>query len=339
LRIWISPVVCEAHFVHELVDQVDSTAALAQQVGALSRIGDLCHVEAGARVTDHDHDVARFVAGHAALDALARVALAAVLDGIREGLAQRDLDLELLARRELHVADDLHHPVADGRDGRRIRGDHHVEPAGRAQRDEAAQLLDVVEGLAQFADQPLLLCLGPIPRLERRTQLQQVPAQLQLRLNLSFQRLQGRLLPGGQLSRHPVDDAQGSEGVPVGRDEGSARVEPDVGRRDHERVVAEALVAQRIRDDEELTLHDGVGAEGDAAGGFPGRDAHPRLEPLPVGVDEADHRHRRPADLRRQQRQVVERLLRLGIENPVPAERLQPCRLLGIHGSVPGSLA
>jgi hypothetical protein len=76
------------------------------------------------------------------------------------------------------------------------------------------------------------------------------------------------------LSRHPVDDAQGAEGVAVGRDEGSARVEPDVGRRDHERVVAEALVAQRIRDDEELTLLDGVGAEGDAPGGFPGRDAH-----------------------------------------------------------------
>ena len=59
-------------------------------------------------------------------------------------------------------------------------------------------------------------------------QLQQVPAQLELRLDLSLEGLQGRLLPRGQRPRHPVDDAQGSEGVPVGGDEGRARVEPDV---------------------------------------------------------------------------------------------------------------
>ena len=95
----------------------------------------------------------------------------------------------------------------------------------------AAQLLDVVERLAELADQPLLPRLGPVPRLERLAQLQQVPAQLELRLDLPLQGLQGRLLARGQRPRHPVDDAQRPEGVPVGRDEGRARVEPDVRRR------------------------------------------------------------------------------------------------------------
>ena len=223
-------VVRELHLVHELVDEVDPAPAVAQQVGALPRVGDMGRVEASAGVADDDHDLARLVAGHAALDALPGVALAAVLDGVGQGLPQRDLDLELLPRRELHPAHHLHDPVAEGRGGRGVRGDHHVELAGRAQGDEAAQLLDVVEGLPQLADQSLLPLLGQVPRLEGPPQLQQVPPQLQLRLGLPLQGLQGRLLVRVQLPWHPVDHAQRAEGVPVGRDEGRARVEPDVRR-------------------------------------------------------------------------------------------------------------
>ena len=58
---------------------------------------------------------------------------------------------------------------------------------------------------------------------------------------------------------------------------------------------------------------------------------HARLEPLAIGVDQRDERHRRAADLRREQREVVERLLGLRIQNAVPRERRESGRLVTRH--------
>ena len=54
------------------------------------------------------------------------------------------------------------------------------------------------------------------------------------------------------------------------------------------------------------------------------RQADARLEPLTVGVDQGDERDRRLADVRREQGQVVERLLRLGVQDPVSVQGREP---------------
>ena len=88
-----------------------------------------------------------------------------------------------------------------------------------------------------------------------------------------------------------------------------------------ERIVAEALVFPRVRDLEDAGVRDGVVAERDGSLGLPHAvEAVLGLEPLSVLVDQRDQRHRRTADLRRQQRQVVERPFRRGVENAIALE-------------------
>src|SRR6185503_16431475 len=77
--------------------------------------GDRGRVEAGSRIAHHDQHSARRVAGDAQLDALVGVVLAAVANGVGERLAQRRLDLELLALRALHLAHLRHHLFDGGR--------------------------------------------------------------------------------------------------------------------------------------------------------------------------------------------------------------------------------
>ena len=84
----------------------------------------------------------------------------------------------------------------------------------------------------------------------------------------------------------------------------------------------------RVRDDEDVAVLDRVRAERDGACGFGHRDADPRLEPLPVGVDQRDERHRRAADVRGEHREVVEAALRLGIEDLIPVQRREPRALV-----------
>ncbi len=66
----------------------------------------------------------------------------------------------------------------------------------------------------------------------------------------------------------------------------------------HQRVVVEAGVVEGIGHREDALLVDGVGAEGDAAGGLLDLKANLGLEPLAVVVDQTDEGDRSTADLR-----------------------------------------
>jgi len=96
------------------------------------------------------------------------------------------------------------------------------------------------------------------------------------------------------------------------------------------------MLHQRVVDDEQTGLLNGVRAKGDAAMGFADADADLRLEPLSILVDERNKGDRHLEDLRGEQRQIVERSLGLGVEDAIPVQALETRRFFGGHtgGSV-----
>jgi hypothetical protein len=109
--------------------------------------------------------------------------------------------------------------------------------------------------------------------------------------------------------------AQRPERVPIGRHQRRARIEPYVRLARHERIVSQPIVLLRFGDDDQSALLDGVGAaEGHRTGDLRDRETDPRFEPLPIGIDQADERDWRAADLRGDNDEIIERALRLRVE-------------------------
>src|ERR1700761_700968 len=92
---------------------------------------------------------------------------------------------------------------------------------------------------------------------------------------------------------------------------------------DHQGIVAKARVLCRIRDDEQLGLQDGVGANRTVDR----RLAHPQayfgLEPLPPLVDQIDDGNWSVADSRRDLNDFVEVRLSRRIKNIVPTQGVE----------------
>src|SRR5947209_8419461 len=84
------------NLIYQLIDKVDAAAVVGIDVLADERAADFGGIETFTGVADHDEKSAAFVARDSALHVLAAVIATAVNDGIRQGLAQRDLKLELL---------------------------------------------------------------------------------------------------------------------------------------------------------------------------------------------------------------------------------------------------
>ena len=102
--------------------------------------------------------------------------------------------------------------------------------------------------------------------------------------------------------------------MPAGAVQRVSGVEADVRLAGHERVVAEPLVLGGVRDDHRLVGQDGVPAEGDGPGRLGRGQAAGGLEPLAVGVHQADVGHRDPQDERQEPGDAVEPLLRRRVE-------------------------
>src|SRR5690242_16876598 len=77
----------ERDFVHQLIDEIDSTAVGGLEILLGERIGHRAGDETLARIAHHDDYVGRFGASDAALHFLAGIIVAAVDDGIGERLA------------------------------------------------------------------------------------------------------------------------------------------------------------------------------------------------------------------------------------------------------------
>ena len=135
----------------------------------------------------------------------------------------------------------------------------------------------------------------------------------------------------GQCAWDVIDDAQSAKRMTVARNERRTGIEADVRLAVHDRVFAEAHILESIVDDENPATPDGVRTERHAARRLGNRHPKTRLEPLPILVHERDERNRRAANLRREQDDVVEGLLRLRVEDPVAAQRRQTSGLARVH--------
>ena len=92
----------------------------------------------------------------------------------------------------------------------------------------------------------------------------------------------------------------------------------------HERTFGETRIGQRVRHDQRLGAHDRVRAERDVARRLRRRDALPRLEPLPILIDQGDDRHRHLQHGLDQARDALECLFRPRIEDLVAMQRGDP---------------
>ena len=170
---------------------------------------------------------------------------------------------------------------------------------------------------AQLAHGCCLLRFRAIACGERLIQLDEAPAQLQLGFHLPAKRVERLPLIRRQRTRSAIEDAQGPERVTVGCHQWGSRIETNMRVAHDQRVLAKTLVLAGVGNHEEILLLDSVGAEGHRTRRLRDRDADARLEPLTVFVHERDERHRRTADVRRQQREIVEAALGFCIEDPI----------------------
>ena len=171
--------------------------------------------------------------------------------------------------------------------------------------------------------------LGLFGPRQRALQLMQILGAEHLILDLSRQHLEDRLLIHGQVPGRPVDDAQGSEAVALGRDQRDPGIEADVGGPGDEWVVRETLIDRGVPDDERLRPHDGVGAEGHFARRLGRVQPDAGLEPLPEFVHQAHEGDRHAAQARGQRGQLVEPALRGRVEDRELTQGSQSRRLVG----------
>jgi hypothetical protein len=132
-----------------------------------------------------------------------------------------------------------------------------------------------------------------------------------------------------QLTRDAIDHAHGTERLAFGRHQRRAGVEAKVRLAGHQRVRREARILRRVRHDEHARLEEGVLGEGARANHLADRQSDLRLEPLALVVGDRDQRDGSVADVRRQRCQVVERLLREGVEQAVLPQRFQAPSFVG----------
>ena len=132
-----------------------------------------------------------------------------------------------------------------------------------------------------------------------------------------------------ELARHPVDDAQGAESVPLRGYQRGAGVEADIRFAQDKGVVGEARVLRGVANDEEIFLVDGMSAEGDVARGLCELQADFGLEPLTRFIDQGDQRDRRLADVGREFDQIVEQFFRRRVEHIELPQLGKPPLLIG----------
>ena len=129
-----------------------------------------------------------------------------------------------------------------------------------------------------------------------------------------------------QLAWLAVNHAQGANAVTVAQHNGLTGIKTNIGLRGHQRVVIKARVLRGVRHLKQLVIQNGVGAKRQVTGRF----MHPRqanigLEPLALGVNQADERNGHPAH----QRGHPDQRIKLGFGRTVQHIQLLECRQAG----------
>ncbi len=126
-----------------------------------------------------------------------------------------------------------------------------------------------------------------------------------------------------------IDDAERAEAVPVGVGEGVPGVKANARLVGHQWIGGKAVVTGRVRHDECLGAQNRVCAECELTRGLGGVESNPRLEPLPVAVDQAHQSDGRLADPCSQLGEIVEVGLRRGVQHAIGAQGFEPSGLVG----------
>src|SRR5262245_17421134 len=109
-------------------------------------------------------------------------------DGVGQRFLQRQLNLELMADDAWFVAERLRDAGCHGTYRGGVGGNHDIELAGRAERQEGAETLRTLEPIPQILDESLLGLLGVIALAEGLRQFVNVQPELQLRNGLPAKR-------------------------------------------------------------------------------------------------------------------------------------------------------
>ena len=126
------------------------------------------------------------------------------------------------------------------------------------------------------------------------------------------------------LARGGIDDAQGADAVPARQHQRRARVEADVRCPGDQRIGRKARVGCGIGHHHDRVAGDGVAAEAVAAAGLGRLQPVARLEPLAIGIDEADQRNRRIEAVCREPRDDVELGIGSRVEHAEVMQRGKP---------------
>jgi hypothetical protein len=147
-------------------------------------------------------------------------------------------------------------------------------------------------------------------------------AEFELRHDLAGKDAKGLDLGVAEFARSAVDDAEGAEVEAFGIGEREAGVKADIGIAYDEWIVCETRVLFGVGHDECVVLIDGVGAEGDFAGGFAGAgvEAEAGFEPLAMLVDQGDGADGGTADEAGEAGEFVECFFAGGVEDFVLVE-------------------
>ena len=154
-------------------------------------------------------------------------------------------------------------------------GDHDVELTSRTEWEQRTQLPRAVERRSQLLHEPPLRLLGAVALAQGLRQLVDVQPKLELGDDLTPKRVERGLLPRGEHPRNAIEHAETAERVAVMRDQWRPGVEAHPGIADHERVLAEAVIGQRIGNHKQVVLLNRVRTERDAARGLRQAGPHP----------------------------------------------------------------
>ncbi|GJD92472.1 hypothetical protein BHAOGJBA_6026 [Methylobacterium hispanicum] len=160
---------------------------------------------------------------------------------------------------------------------------------------------------------------------------------LQLRHHGAGERLQDEELRLRERARLAVEDAERADGVALRRRQRDAGVEAQVRLAEDQGVGRPVRLRREVFENENVVLAQRLRAEAEMQRHCARRVSDGGLDPLPIGIDEVDVRHRRVAGLRRHLRDVVEGRLGRRVEDRVGVKGRQTTGITRIEGRRAGA--
>src|ERR1051326_3761140 len=161
----------------------------------------------------------------------------------------------------------------------------------------------------------------------------QAETQLELRLYLPSECLEGFLLARRQLTRHAVKNTNGSKCmVTISSKDRRSRIKSDLWFSGYECARGETFILGGIPHYKQIRLLNGMMAKGNVTRSLVNIQTDLRFEPLPVTIYQADERDGSFASVRGQCSQIVEGLFRRRIQNVVGAQCSYALSLRGTLG-------